>query len=349
VADAILWASGGKEPLSSALMAIVHRVVLDDDPDAPAPLVAYDLVELVERVAHHLRSEGPLVALLTNVDHLNHARDAAWYARSMLIAERLPSSRAGARREHEQDGVQAAMELVFRALLISRTSYLAKLYAKGVPAESGAYLYLEPIDEFAARIVRTQVRQALYEQMYGLPRLRSDDELGDERDDDGDEDGGQLLVPPRPTGPGGGPGGGIARPPGEEDRAAADPRRAAARARDEERVVALIALFATAERCLEGKQRSALVAKLLSPRDRQVRPALLLICRHVLDVVPPEVPDDDALAALIDSPSGSSAQRNYNLARSKLLRHARDERQREQWRVVLDALLPRRGRGGESA
>ncbi|MGI9098216.1 MAG: hypothetical protein ACR2H2_06940 [Solirubrobacteraceae bacterium] len=101
----------------------------------------------------------------------------------------------------------------------------------------------------------------------------------------------------------------------------------------------------TAERVLSEKQRRALVAKLFSAKQNDARAALLLICREAVRDVPREVGNDGELAMLIGSPSASAAQRNYNHGRAALLDYARDAEQRQEWCVILDALLPRRSRG----
>ncbi len=105
----------------------------------------------------------------------------------------------------------------------------------------------------------------------------------------------------------------------------------------------------TAERVLSRKQRLALVTKLFSPKLSGARGAMTLICNEAVREVPREVRDDGELAMLVGSPTASAAQRNYNHGRAKLLEHARDAPQREEWCVILDALLPRRSRGADGS
>lgn len=225
----------------------------------------------------------------------------------------------------------------FDAMLLATPESILRHYDLGVPADPDGYLYLEDVEPWFTRLMTECVRRAINESRYpkGRSPLPPDDELGDDRDDY-DEDGG-LLSGYRDPSPPGTPGGGAVVAP--------EPVRDEQRERDLRRIESLRELVETAESVLAGKQRLALVTKLFSPREREVRVVLMAICAAVVREVPREIADDEELAALIGSASATAAQRNYNHARRKLLQHARDDEQRREWLVILDSLLPRRSRG----
>lgn len=289
---------------------------------------AFGIIELALTIAGHMIRETRRVMVLTDTAQLNHARDGEWDALANFAWRQLASMRWGAKKN-----VDEAMGLAFDALLVSTPKRLAASYATGTAPDLGVYLYLEDLETWFTALVTDCARRALNETRFPTAYpLPPNDELPDDGGDE-DEDGGILDgrisdLPP------GGRGGGVA-----------PTRREQERARDQRRIESLRELVATAERVLSEKQRLALVTKLFSPKREGARAAMIRICLEAVREVPREINSDGELALVIGSPSASAAQRNYNHGRAKLLEFARDADQREEWCVILDALLPRRSRG----
>ncbi len=318
-----------------AIAAVLHTVIADKR--KPLPTTVDDLIGLAQTISTNMVREAARVARLADTARINKARDAEWEA--LLILAGCPSKHDCPAR---QEGAQVATFQAFHGVLDAVLSRLAANYEKDCPAEPGSYLYLTDLETWLAGLMSDCMSRAVNDARYARGHYQLD-ELRDTRDeeDEAEEDGGIGCVDP--DAPPGGSGGGAAAVPTS--------RREEDRERDLRRIASLRELVETAERVLSAKQRRALLAKLFSPhklfsRDqREERAALLSICREIVRDVPREAWSDDELAVLIGSPNASAAQRNYNYGRANLLGYARSAEQRQEWQVILDALLPRRSRG----
>jgi len=320
-----------RKEAQQAIAAILHTVIGQEL--RKRPKTVFEMIELAHAVSLNMVRETARVMVLTNATQVDNGRTAEWDALATAAWLELKSTSSVAKK-----GADEAMGRAFDALLVSTPTRLAENYTKDCPPDPGSYLYLEDLETWFATLVSDCVRRAFNETKFSgrIIPLPPDDELRDpDEDDEWDEEGGTRRSGSNP--PPGLPGGGI----GAEVRS----RRQEERERDLRRIASLRELVGTAERVLSEKQRRALVAKLFSAKQNDARAALLLICREAVRDVPREVGNDGELAMLIGSPSASAAQRNYNHGRAALLDYARDAEQRQEWCVILDALLPRRSRG----
>ncbi|HEX8645505.1 MAG TPA: hypothetical protein VF715_01305 [Thermoleophilaceae bacterium] len=316
--------------LRRAVTSNVHAEITEEN--RPEPVTAFDVIGLAQVIATHMTEEADRVRTLAGTSPVNPKAEAEWKALAVIAG--APSESAS---EAAQDGAQEAMLAAFDAMLLATPESILRHYDLGVPADPDSYHYAEDVETWFTRLMVNCVRRAINDSRYSRGRspLPPDDELGDEGDDDA-EDGGLTSGfddPPPPGSPGGGA---VAAPASVRDEE---------RERDLRRIESLRELVETAESVLAGKQRLALLTKLFSPRQREVRAVLVAICATVVREVPRKIADDEELAALIGSASATAAQRNYNHARQKLLKHACDDEQRREWSVILDSLLPRRSRG----
>lgn len=314
-----------RRAIARAAWSAIYRKV------RPVPRTVTELAGLAETVAAKMIAEGQRVAVITDrSDAAARGREAEIYAMGAAGCDGL----AG-RPDAYEDAKQDAMCDGLLALEVSTVDQLGDADLGDCPAEPEAYLYLEDLDTWFAALMASYVKRARTSASFRRrsasvpPRMEEFPDPRGEEEDDHDASGGVRLTswqPPASPGPG----------------TLAVAR--VGREREDVRVGAVRDLVKTAEEMLHGKQRAALLTKLFSPKRREVRRTLLLICGAVLSEVPREVGNDEELARLIGSPNGSAAQRNYNHARAKLLTYAKDAEQRHIWQIILDALLPRRSR-----
>jgi hypothetical protein len=317
------------------IAALIHAAIVEEREE---PTSAYDLIEVAHRISRHVIHEASRVAEMGAAE----TRDDVWRRFLGLNAPHKQSSIAA------EEGAQQAVLRLCELLLLARLDVVIRLYEKGSIPDPGGYLYLEDLETYFEKLLRLYIRKEVNAARFGHRPLPPEYELPSPSEEE-DED--ELGGPSEEEDEDGGIGCGVCnespRLPGGGPAALASARRQHPRQdreRDRRRIESLRDLVATADRVLHGKQRLALLAKLFSPSSRGWRDALIVICGAMLSDIPCEVRNDEELARLVGSPSGSAAQRNYNLARAKLLDHARDAEQRQRWQIILDALLPRRSR-----
>jgi hypothetical protein len=289
----------------------------------PLPGTAIEALALARVVATNIVREGARLDVLAGSSEDNQRRANEWKALVAAASRSIESESHAAK-----DGIQEATLRALEAVLIAAPHHIELLDRAGGRADPEGYLYLEPLDEWFAVLVRRSVARAVNEARFsrGVHPLREDEDYPDE-----EPEGGIPVTPPDQ--PLDGNGGETVTP---------DPRRDREHRRDQDRIESLRELVATAEAMLPNKQRVSFLTKLFSPSKAEERRALILICREVVREIPHEIADDGELAVLVGSPTASTAQRNYSHARKALLDRARDEEQLAEWTIILDALLPRR-------